>query len=76
MTVAAAPAASPEWKNIFGVCACIAEDFGFNALWLRLVFAVALLWNPTAVIAAYAVLGVIVLVSRLIAPDRRRAARG
>lgn len=72
MTTATAPATT-EWKNLLGVCACLGEDFGFNPLWLRIAFAVALLWNPTAVIVAYVTLGLIVLASRLIAPNRRAA---
>lgn len=68
------PAAQPdtEWKNLFGVCGCIAEDFGFNPLWLRLAFAAPLIWAPVAVLSTYAALGVIVLASRLIFPTRRR----
>ena len=68
------PAAQPdtEWKNLFGVCGCIAEDFGFNPLWLRLAFAAPLIWAPLAVLPTYAALGVIVLASRLIFPTRKR----
>ena len=68
------PAAQPdtEWKNLFGVCGCIAEDFGFNPLWLRLAFAAPLIWAPLAVLSTYAALGVIVLASRLIFPTRKR----
>ncbi|MBM6575548.1 PspC domain-containing protein [Microvirga sp. SRT01] len=68
------PAALPdtEWKNLFGVCGCIAEDFGFNPLWLRLAFAAPLIWAPLAVLSTYAALGVIVLASRLIFPTRKR----
>lgn len=78
MTTAAhpVPADKSEWKNMFGVCACIAEDFGFNPLWLRLAFALPLIWAPVQVIIAYFALGVIVLSSRLIFPNRKPAARG
>ncbi|WP_028965916.1 PspC domain-containing protein [Sphingomonas phyllosphaerae] len=59
--------------NLFGVCAALGEDFGFNPLWLRLGFAVALLFSLEKVLLAYVALGVLVLVSRLLFPNRRRA---
>lgn len=55
-----------EWKNLFGVCGCIAEDFGFNPLWLRLAFALPLIFAPVVVLSIYAGLGVVVLVTRLL----------
>lgn len=61
--------------NIFGVCAALGQDFGFNPLWLRLAFGAALLFNPVAVISTYAVAGIIVAVSRLLYPNRRRKVR-
>ena len=63
-----------DWKNLLGVCACLGEDFGFNPIWLRIAFGAALIWSPVAVIGAYLGLGVIVLASRLIFPNRRRTA--
>lgn len=65
-----APAAPRD--NLFGVCAALGEDFGFNPLWLRLGFAVALLFSLEKVLLTYAALGVLVLVSRLLFPNRRR----
>ncbi|MHC9416969.1 PspC domain-containing protein [Sphingomonas citri] len=59
--------------NLFGVCAAVGADLGFNPLWLRAAFAGALLFSLEAVLATYAALGVIVLASRLLFPDRRRA---
>lgn len=59
--------------TLLGVCEAIGEDFGFNPLWLRIAFSVALLWNPVAVIGIYLGVGLIVLLARLVAPDRRRA---
>lgn len=56
--------------NLFGVCAALGEDFGFDAMWLRLAFAVALLFDLEKVILAYAALGVMVLVSRMLFPNR------
>ncbi len=58
--------------NLFGVCAALGEDFGFNPLWLRLGFAVALLFSLEKVLIAYVALGVLVLVSRLLFPNRSR----
>ncbi|WP_294197430.1 PspC domain-containing protein [uncultured Sphingomonas sp.] len=57
--------------NLFGVCAALGEDFGFNPMWLRLAFAVALLFSLETVLMTYAALGVIVLVSRLLFPNRK-----
>lgn len=55
-------------RNLFGVCAALGHDFGFNPLLLRLVFGVSLLWNPVVVISAYAFAGLFVLVSHLLFP--------
>jgi phage shock protein PspC (stress-responsive transcriptional regulator) len=60
--------------TLFGVCQALAEDFGFNPLGLRIVLALPLLWNPALGAAAYAVLGVLVLFSRLVFPAPRIAA--
>lgn len=68
----ATPAAPRD--NLFGVCAALGEDFGFNPLWLRLGFAVALLFSLEKVLIAYVALGVLVLVSRLLFPNRTRTA--
>ncbi|MBW6528566.1 PspC domain-containing protein [Sphingomonas sp. RHCKR7] len=71
MTDTATPPAPRD--NLFGVCAAVGEDLGFNPLWLRAAFAGALLFSLEAVLATYAALGVVVLASRLLFPDRRRA---
>ena len=60
--------------NMFGICAALGEDFGFDPLWLRLAFGAALLWNMEIVIGAYFALGAVVLVSRLLAPNPKCAA--
>lgn len=65
---ASAPAAP---QNLFGICARIGEDFGFNPLWLRLAFAGLLIFNPVAVIGAYFALGLVVLSSRMLFPNRK-----
>jgi len=72
MTATVAPPAK-DWKNLFGVCACLGEDFGFNPIWLRLAFGAALIWSPVAVISAYFALGAIVLLSRVMVRPRRVA---
>lgn len=59
--------------RIFGVCATIGEDFGFNPDWLRVAFAIALLFSLEGVLAAYAVIGLIVLASRLLFPEAKAA---
>ena len=61
----------PARDSIFGVCAALASDFGFNPLWLRLAIGAGLMWNMEAALGAYVGLAVIVLVSRLAAPDAR-----
>lgn len=60
--------------TILGVCQGLAEDLGFNPLFLRIGFAVLLYLNPVGAIAGYFGLGIVVLISRLIAPNPRRAA--
>jgi len=63
-----------EWKNLLGVCAAIGEDLGFDPLWLRLAFAVPLIWHPGIVLAAYAAAALVVLISRLAYPKRKPVA--
>lgn len=70
MTEPTAPQSHQD--NLFGICAAVGEDFGFNPNWLRVAFGVGLLFNLEGVIAAYFALGAIVLVSRLLVPVRRR----
>jgi len=60
--------------NLFGVCAALGEDFGFNPLWLRLALGFGLLWNMEIVIAGYFAIGAAILVSRLLFPNARPAA--
>jgi phage shock protein C len=59
--------------TFFGVCEAIAQDFGFNPLWLRLAFVPPVFFQPAYALAAYLVLGLVVLASRLMFPDRRAA---
>lgn len=59
--------------TLLGVCQAIGEDFGFNPIWLRLAFALPLMFFPVAVFSAYLGLGVIVIVSRLLVRGPRRS---
>ena len=58
--------------TFLGVCQALGDDLGFNPLWLRLALAAGLLWNPTAIVAIYAGLGVVVLASLLLFPAAKR----
>ena len=60
--------------TFFGVCQAIGDDLGFNANYLRIAFALPLLYAPLATIAAYLALAVVVFAIRLIVPDPRLAA--
>jgi phage shock protein PspC (stress-responsive transcriptional regulator) len=60
--------------TVLGVCAGLAEDFGIDPLWLRIPFAVSLFFNPQLVVGTYLAAGVIVFLTRLIAPNPRLAA--
>lgn len=57
--------------TFFGVCEALGEDFGFNAQYLRLALGVMVLVSPTAVVASYAAAAVVVVFSRLVAPNPR-----
>ena len=59
--------------TLLGVCQGLGEDFGFSPVWLRILFAAGLIWNPVYDISAYLALGAIVLVSRLIVRNPRPA---
>ncbi|QKR99966.1 PspC domain-containing protein [Sphingomonas sp. CL5.1] len=69
-TDANAAAQKPE---IFGVCRRLGDDFGFHPNILRVALAVGLVWSIEGVAAAYLALAAIVVVSRLIAPEPKRA---
>lgn len=73
MQIAPSPVARHQ-DNLFGVCAALGEDFGFDPLWLRLALGVGLLFNFEMVVAGYFVAGAIVLLSRLIVPARKHGA--
>ena len=58
--------------TLLGVCQALGEDFGFNPIWLRLAFALPLMFFPVAVFSAYLSLGVVVMISRLLVRGPRR----
>jgi phage shock protein PspC (stress-responsive transcriptional regulator) len=55
--------------TLLGACYAVGEDFGFNPLWLRLLFAFAIFWSPPITLAAYAALTALVTVTRWLVPD-------
>lgn len=57
--------------TIFGACEGIAEDFGFNPVFLRVPLAAMVLWNPIIAIGAYFALSAVVLASRLLFPKAK-----
>ena len=57
--------------TFFGVCAGLGEDFGFSPVYLRIAFAAFLFFNPPAAIGTYFAAGIVVLVSRWLAPNPR-----
>jgi phage shock protein PspC (stress-responsive transcriptional regulator) len=59
--------------TFLGVCEGLGEDFGFNPLYLRVAFAVPLIWNPLATLGAYAAVGLVVLAARLLVREPRPA---
>jgi phage shock protein PspC (stress-responsive transcriptional regulator) len=59
--------------TLLGVCQAIGDDFGFNPIWLRLAFALPLMFFPVGVFSAYLGLGVVVMISRLLVRGPRRS---
>jgi phage shock protein C len=72
-TAANQPSLFARDHTFLGVCEGLGEDFGFNPIYLRVAFAVPLIWNPLATLAAYAALGLVVLASRLLVREPRAA---
>lgn len=60
--------------TFFGVCQGIGEDLGFNPNILRVAFAPLLFFTWQGAIALYVGLGLLVLTTRLIAPNPKVAA--
>ena len=59
--------------TFFGICEAVGQDFGFNPLYLRLAFIAPLFFFPVQTFAAYLALGGIVLMSRLLFPNKAAA---
>jgi len=60
--------------TFFGVCEAVGQDFGFNPLWLRLAFVAPLFFFPVQTFIGYFTLGAVVLLSRLVFPNKAPAA--
>ena len=60
--------------TMLGICQGVGEDLGIHPNILRVALAFGLFLSPVGTIAAYAALGVVVLASRLIWPNRASAA--
>ena len=56
--------------TMFGVCEALGQDFGISANWFRVGFAFAVIYNLEYAALAYAGIGALVLLSRLIYPGR------
>lgn len=64
------PALPLRGDTLLGVCEAVGQDLGFNPTWLRIAFAMLLMWNPEVVVAAYLGLGVVVAITRWLLADR------
>ena len=60
--------------TFFGVCEGLGEDLRINPNLIRVAFAVGVYLNPVAAIAVYFGLGILVLATRLLVREPRRAA--
>lgn len=58
-------------NTLLGVCEAIGEDFGFNANWLRVAFALPMFAMPLVTVTVYLALGLVVLATRLAWPNPR-----
>ena len=67
------PALPLRNDTILGVCEAIGQDFGFNPLYLRLIFAGLFYFNPLMVIGIYLALGAGVALARWLYPVRTPA---
>lgn len=56
--------------TMFGVCEALGQDFGISANWFRVAFAFAVIYNLEYAVLAYAAVGALVLLSRLVYPSR------
>ena len=71
MTATTKPTPLPLRNDtLLGVCEAIGQDFGINAVWLRLAFIAPLFFAPVLTISAYLGLGVVVAASRYFFPRK------
>ena len=69
MTATTKPTPLPLRNDtLLGVCEAIGQDFGINAIWLRLGFIAPLFFAPVLTISAYFGLGLLVAASRYVFP--------
>ena len=69
MTATTKPTPLPLRNDtLLGVCEAIGQDFGINAIWLRLAFIAPLFFAPVLTIGAYLGLGLLVAASRYFFP--------
>lgn len=73
MTTTIKPPISKRAEPIFGVCEALGDDFGINPHWIRAAIVPLLIWQPLWTFAGYALVGLIVLASRLVFPDVQEA---
>lgn len=62
--------------TLLGMCEGIGEDFGFNPILLRVPLAAIVLWDIRIAIGIYLALGLLVMATRLVFPNRRIAGAG
>lgn len=55
--------------TLLGACYAIGEDFGFNPLYLRILFAFGILWSPAVAFTTYAGLTALVALTRWLVPN-------
>lgn len=58
--------------TIFGVCEALGEDLGISPNWFRVGLASIVVLNFTAAFAAYGAMALLVLVSRILFPNRAK----
>jgi len=60
--------------NFLGVCEALGQDLHIHANIIRVIFGTVLIFQPLLVVGTYLGLGVLVFLTRWIAPDVRAAA--
>jgi phage shock protein PspC (stress-responsive transcriptional regulator) len=69
MTATTKPTPLPLRNDtLLGVCEAIGQDFGINAIWLRLAFIAPLFFAPVLTISVYFGLGLLVAATRYFFP--------